>query len=50
MKGNDIGVYSDIYEVIWFKLGIMIDTIVPCILILVYVVLTLFQGYGDARS
>ena len=42
--------HSDIYELIWFELCMMIETAKLYILILVYVTLTLIQGYRDARK
>ena len=42
--------YSDVYQSIWFELGIMVDTIVICILILVYLTLTLMQGHRGVRK
>ena len=41
---------SDIYEPIWFKLDMMIDTTKLYILMLVYLTLTLIQGQGGARK
>ena len=42
--------YSDIYEPIWFKLGMMINNIELNILKLVFVTFTLIQGCRDARK
>ena len=41
--------HSDIYDPVWFKLGIMIDTLELYIFILIYVALILIQGYRDVR-
>ena len=42
--------HSDVYESIWSKLGMMIDTIVLYILVLVLLFLTLIQGHRTARK
>ena len=42
--------YSDVYESIWCKLGMMIHTIVLYILLLVLLILTLIQGQMNARE
>ena len=46
----NVGMHSDIYESIWFKLGMLIDTIELCILIIIYVTLTLMQDHRYARK
>ena len=46
----NIGMHSNIYKPIWFKLGVVMDTAVLCIFILVYVILTLIHGHRDARD
>ena len=43
-------VHIIIYELIWFKLGMIVDSIELYILILVSVTLTLIQGHSDAWS
>ena len=40
--------YSLVYEPVWFKLGMMIETSKICLLILVFVTLALIQGHMDA--
>ena len=40
----------DIYKLIWFNLGVMVDTVELFIFILVYVTLTLIEGHEDARK
>ena len=42
--------YSDVYESIWFKLGVMIGTIVLYITMLVWLTLTLIQGRRSGRK
>ena len=49
-KSSNVGMHPDICELIWFDHGMMIDITELCILILVYVILTLIQGWGDARK
>ena len=34
-KNFNVGMHLDVYEWIWCKLGLMIDTIVVCILLLI---------------
>ena len=59
MKGNNccltdyitkinIGTHSDIYELVWFKLRMMIDTTEHCVLTAVHVTLILIQGHREA--
>ena len=50
VKNFNVGMHSDIYQWIWFKLGMMIDTIVLYILILVYLTLTFIQGHWSVRK
>ena len=42
--------HSVIYELIWFKLGMMVDTTEVYILILVWVTLTSIRGHRDVRK
>ena len=42
--------HSDIYELIWCKLWVIIDSTALYILILVRVTLNLIEGHGDARK
>ena len=44
------GMHSDIYELIWFKLGLVIDTAELCMMTLGLVILTIIQGHRDARE
>ena len=41
--------HFDVYETTWFKLGMMIDTLILYILIPVLLTLTLFQGYRSVE-
>ena len=50
IKNFSVGIHSDIYESIWFKLGLMTDTVELYILILVLLTLTLIQGHRSARK
>ena len=43
-------VHSDVYELIWFKRRMTIDTIDQYILILVYVTYTLIQGHSNWQN
>ena len=49
-KHFNVGMHSDVPELIWFKLGLMIVTIVLYSLILVLLTLTLIQGHMSARK
>ena len=50
LKGVDVGMHLNIYNLIWFKLGTMIDITELYILMLVLNDLTLVQGHKDARN
>ena len=49
-KNLNVGMHSDVYESIWFKLARMIYIIKFYVSVLVYVTLTLVQGHNDARK
>ena len=49
-KNFIVDMHSDVWELIWFKLGMMIDTVKFDILVLVYVALTMIQGHRSARK
>ena len=42
--------HSDMYESIWFKISLKINTIELHILMLVHVILTLIQGHRNATT
>ena len=44
-----VGMYSNMYEWIWFRVGMMIDAIVLKILKFVQLTLTLIQGHRNAK-
>ena len=56
IKGNNllfyfkVDMHSDVYELIWFQFGMMIDTTELHILILVYRTLTMVQGHRSAKK
>ena len=50
VKDLNVGMHLDVYEWIWFKLGMMIDTIVLYILILIKLTLPLIQGHKSPRK
>ena len=54
-KKVNVGMHLNVYELIWFKLGMMIDTKELYMFILVRLTMTLFQGHmgrggGGARK
>ena len=49
-KNFNVGMHSDVYESIWFKLGMMIDTVVLYILILVKLTWPWFKVTGMLES
>ena len=49
-KSCTAGVHSVVCETIWFKLGVMKDSIDLYIFVLVTVNLTFIQGHRDARD
>ena len=49
-KSFNIGMHSGSYEWVWFKLGIMIDTVVLYLLILVLLTLTVIRGHRSVRK
>ena len=50
IRNLSVGMHLDGCELIWFKLGIMIDATKLYILTLVYVALTLIQGHRNVRK
>ena len=46
----NVGMHSNVYEWIWFRLGMMIDTVQLYIMILVLLTLTLIQSHRSARK
>ena len=49
-KNFNVGMHSDVYELIWFKFSMIIDTIVLYILILVRITLTFTEGHRSMRK
>ena len=47
---KNFGMHSHVYESIWFKVGMMIDTIELYILILTLLILTLIQGHRSTKK
>ena len=50
MRKSNVGMFLDIYELIWFKVGVMVDAIVLNIFVLIWLTLTLIQGHMNARK
>ena len=50
MFTNQFGMHSDVYESISFILGMMIDTVVLYVLILVKLTWTVIQGHKSVRK
>ena len=49
-KTFNVSVYLDIYKSVWCRIGLMIDTVVLYIFILVYLTLTVIQGHRFSRK
>ena len=49
-KNFHVGMHSDVYKWIRFKLDLMIDTIVLYTLMLVFLILILIQGHKSVRK
>ena len=49
-KNLNDGMHSEVYESVWSKLGMIIDTVALYILILLWLALTLIQGHRSARK
>ena len=50
LKNFTVGMHLNVYEWIWFRLGLMIDTIVLYVWILVWLTLTLIEGHRIVRK
>ena len=49
-KNFNVGMHSDVYELIWFRFSMITDTIVLYILILVRITLTFTEGHRSMRK
>ena len=47
---KSVGMHSDIYKWIWIKFGMIIDVVALCIVILIWLTLTLIEYYRSARE
>ena len=50
LNSFSVGMHLDVYDTIWFKLGLIIDTVEHHILMLIWLTLTFIQGHISARN